>query len=681
LARNSGVITAPDYRGVLSLIVFRWLPERQLCLIVKMDRSEALAPSLALRNSIFIISFLALVVAAVLAYLMARNITNPIQQLSLAAQAIGSGKLENKLNIKTGDEIEHLGNTLVKMAEDLQQTLVSRDDLVKEIHERQKVQAALRETNDYLENLFNYANAPVIVWDPTFRITRFNHAFEILTGRRTQDMLGKPLDILFPPTQVKAISKLIRKTLSGERWEAVEIPIRHVDGSILTVLWNSATLFSADGKTPLATIAQGQDISDRKKAENMIEARLRLIEFAADHTLDELLQETLDEVCAITDSPIGFYHFVEPDQKNLSLQAWSTRTMQEYCKAEGKGLHYSVDQAGVWVDCIRQRKPVIHNDYGSLAHRQGLPAGHAELVRELVVPIMRDGLIVAILGVGNRSQDYFDKDIETVAYFADVAWEIALRKRGEEQITRYMEELEEKVQERTRALQIAQEKIIRQERLATLGQVAGSIGHELRNPLGVISNAVYFLKMSQPEANGTIQEYLQIIENETRTADKFITELLDFTRIKALDRKSVLVPNLVREALERYPLPPQVFLVLEIPNNLPPVHADTYHVVQVIGNLTLNACQSMADDGKLTISASAQSGMISIAVQDTGTGILPENMHKLFEPLFTTKNKGIGLGLAVSQKLAEANGGHIEVLSQPGEGSTFTLFLPIFGRE
>jgi signal transduction histidine kinase len=89
----------------------------------------------------------------------------------------------------------------------------------------------------------------------------------------------------------------------------------------------------------------------------------------------------------------------------------------------------------------------------------------------------------------------------------------------------------------------------------------------------------------------------------------------------------------------------------------------------------------MADDGKLTISASAQSGMISIAVQDTGTGILPENMHKLFEPLFTTKNKGIGLGLAVSQKLAEANGGHIEVLSQPGEGSTFTLFLPIFGRE
>jgi len=314
-----------------------------------------------------------------------------------------------------------------------------------EIQEHKRADDALRETNAYLENLLNYANAPIIVWDTQFKITRFNHAFEELTGRSEHEVLGKSLEILFPPNQVELSMNLIRKTLTGERWEVVEIAIQHVDGSIRTVLWNSATLFSSDGKTPVATIAQGQDITERKRTDDMIKARLELIEFAAHHSLDELLTKTLDEVCAMIDSPIGFYHFVEPDQKTLSLQAWSTRTMQKYCKAEGKGLHYGVDQAGVWVDCIHQKQPVIHNDYASLpaSRRKGLPEGHAELVRELVVPIFRNELIVAILGVGNKAQEYTEKDIDVVAYFADVAWEIAERKQAEaerESMARFPEE-------------------------------------------------------------------------------------------------------------------------------------------------------------------------------------------------------------------------------------------------
>ena len=128
----------------------------------------------------------------------------------------------------------------------------------------------LRETNEYLDNLFNYANAPIIVWDPQFRITRFNHAFETLTGRSAAEVLGKPLEILFPPALMQASMELIHKTLSGERWKVVEISIQHVDGSIRTVIWNSATLFSADGTTPIATIAQGQDITERKQAEEKL---------------------------------------------------------------------------------------------------------------------------------------------------------------------------------------------------------------------------------------------------------------------------------------------------------------------------------------------------------------------------------------------------------------------------
>ena len=139
-----------------------------------------------------------------------------------------------------------------------------------DITERKRAEQELGQTNAYLENLINYANAPIIVWDPQFRITRFNHAFEFLTGRSEVDVLGQSLEILFPAVQIKNSMAQIRKTSIGERWETVEIEILHRDGSVRTVLWNSATLFESDGKTTLATIAQGQDITERKRAERHI---------------------------------------------------------------------------------------------------------------------------------------------------------------------------------------------------------------------------------------------------------------------------------------------------------------------------------------------------------------------------------------------------------------------------
>src|SRR5208283_5440846 len=181
---------------------------------------------------------------------------------------------------------------------------------------------------------------------------------------------------------------------------------------------------------------------ERKRTESLLRARMRLMDFAATHSLDEVLQKTLDEIGEIVDSPIGFYHFVGDDQKTLSLQAWSTRTIKEFCTVSGKGLHYDVGDAGVWVDCIHERRPVIHNDYISLPHRKGMPEGHAQVIRELVVPIMRSDLIVAILGVGNKPSNYTEKDVELVTYMADVAWEIVKHKRAEEAIVRSKEEWE-----------------------------------------------------------------------------------------------------------------------------------------------------------------------------------------------------------------------------------------------
>ncbi len=248
---------------------------------------------------------------------------------------------------------------------------------------------------------------------------------------------------------------------------------------------------------------------------------------------------------------------------------------------------------------------------------------------------------------------------------------------AQEEVRRLNTELEQHVEARTRELRDAQEKLIRQEKLAVLGQLAGGVGHELRNPLGIINNAIYYLRLIQPDADDKVKEYMGIIETETRTADKIINDLLDFSRIKSVDREPIRIADLIKQTFTRFPIPDNVDVTVVQPDDLLTVKVDSHQMIQVLGNLVVNGCQAMSKGGPLIVQVIKSGKDVSIAVKDKGVGIPPENMDKLFEPLFTTKPKGIGLGLAVSKKLVEANGGRIEVHSEVGMGATFTLYLPL----
>lgn len=165
-------------------------------------------------------------------------------------------------------------------------------------------------------------------------------------------------------------------------------------------------------------------IQQRHQVEQILQSRLRIVQFANTHALNEVLQFALDELESLTDSKIGYFHFVRADQKTVKLQAWSTHTMQSMCDKNIDNHHSSVDEAGVWADCIRERKVIVHNDYASLPHRKGLPDGHTSVVREMAVPIVRDYKIVAVLGLGNKPDDYSVSDIELVSTLADFSWDI-----------------------------------------------------------------------------------------------------------------------------------------------------------------------------------------------------------------------------------------------------------------
>jgi signal transduction histidine kinase len=238
--------------------------------------------------------------------------------------------------------------------------------------------------------------------------------------------------------------------------------------------------------------------------------------------------------------------------------------------------------------------------------------------------------------------------------------------------------LESQVAARTSQLQRAQEELVKKERLATLGQLSSSVGHELRNPLGVMTNAVYFLEMTLADAPAKVREYLGILRTQIRLSEKIVTDLLDFARIRPPQRTRISIGEIVTEQLGRVTIPATVKVDRTAVDASVPVFVDAVQVGQVVLNLLTNAVQAMdPDGGTLTIRSRNNASFVHIDIVDTGPGISAENMQRVFEPLFTTKARGIGLGLSVSRTLAASNGGELTVASEPGKGATFSVGLPL----
>jgi two-component system, cell cycle sensor histidine kinase and response regulator CckA len=296
--------------------------------------------------------------------------------------------------------------------------------------ECKRAEDALLESEIKFKSFAEYALAGIyLIQDGVFKYV--NPKFAQMFGYTVEECLNNmPFKNLVYTEDLTKVEERIRRRTSGE----VEF-VRHTfrglkkNGQSFHVEVYGSTIVYKGKPAATGTIL---DITVRKQVEEFTRLRLALLEFSGSHSLEELIQKTMDEVCASTNSPIGFYFFVESDQTTISLQAWSTRTLKEFCKAAWKGAHYPIEKAGVWADCVRERRPVIHNDYPALPHRKGMPEGHAEVIRELSVPIMRSGRVVAILGIGNKPANYTENDVEIVSYLADVAWEITERKRAED---------------------------------------------------------------------------------------------------------------------------------------------------------------------------------------------------------------------------------------------------------
>jgi signal transduction histidine kinase len=258
-----------------------------------------------------------------------------------------------------------------------------------------------------------------------------------------------------------------------------------------------------------------------------------------------------------------------------------------------------------------------------------------------------------------------------------------------EQVSQSHHDLEDQVAERTVELRAAygqliekQDELVRAEKLATLGQLASGVGHELRNPLGVMTNAVYYLEIVLSEAPETVHEYLDILRGQIGLSEKIVGDLLDFARLKPPQVELVSIESIVDHQIQRLGPLNGVTLSKEFPVDLSQVAVDPIQIGQVVLNLLMNGVQAMVSQGgTLWVRAYTRGDQVELAVTDEGEGIPGKNLEKIFEPLFTTKARGIGLGLAVSRSLAQGNRGTLTASSPTGEGATFLLTLPTHPEE
>jgi len=512
-----------------------------------------------------------------------------------------------------------------------------------DVTERKLAEEALRETRDYLENLIDYANAPIIVWDPSFRITRFNQAFERLTGRSVKKVLGQPLDILFPEDSKERALAHIGRTLSGERWDVVEIPILRTDGSVRIVLWNSANLYGMNGTTILATIAQGQDITERKHAEI---------------TLRESKRHLADIIDFLPDATFVIDKAGKVIAWNRAIEAMTGIKPKDML---GKGNYeYSVPFYGerrpILIDLVLKQQEDIEDKYGHIERKNGTLEGGAYM------PNMKGGAIYLY----GKAAVLFDSAGNVFGAIESIR-DISDRKHVEEE------------------LQIAKEKAESATRAKS--EFLANMSHEIRTPMNAVIGMTSLLQ--DEELTKSQREFVDIIRSSGDTLLVIINNILDLTKIEADMIELEYQPFDLRDCLEvsldmvsadanGKGLDTEYIFEDDVPTV---ILGDPTRISQILTNLLNNAVK-FTEKGKITISISSRAieggdHEIHFAVKDTGIGIPEDKLGRLFQSFSqvdaSTRRRygGTGLGLAISKKLAEIMGGKMWALSEVGKGSTF----------
>ena len=506
--------------------------------------------------------------------------------------------------------------------------------IFRDITEQKKAEMALRLSEEKYKELINGMNDTAWVIDLDAKFIDVNNAAVKVLGYSREELLSRGPSDIDGSLSSEEISKLV-KNMPADQIQVFETSHTTKDGKKIPVEISSS-LVTYQGKKAVLSIAR--NITERKKMEAEIKQKLDML---------EALTENLG---------VGFT-IISKDYHVL----WSNRFIKNTVgNVEGKLCYASLNTLDhICPDCGVRK--VFEEGVAKDAHEYYYIGIHGKpyYVELIATPLKdKDGNVTAAL---------------------EFVVDIAEKKRMQSELTEYSQRLEKIVDERTEQLEQTQTKLLETEKLAAIGELAGIIGHDLRNPLTGIKGAAYYLETKcAAEIGDTGKKMLQTINKAIMHSNKIINDLLEYSCTLNLELTETTPKSLLKHTLSIIEVPERI-QIIDATEDKPKIKTDIEKMRRVFTSVIANAMDAMPGDGTLAITSKTAKDKVKIIFKDTGIGMTEETLSKLKLgfPLFTTKAKGMGFGLPICKRIVEAHGGKISLKSSLGKGTTVTVTIPV----
>lgn len=527
-----------------------------------------------------------------------------------------------------------------------------------DITQRKKAERELLHQKQTFEALAEYSPDMIILYDRDKRYQYVNKTVTRYTGLTTGHFIGKHAPLLPASTEVRAVFlRKIDETIATGKSTSFEAHFSSVDGA-KTFVNTYLPVLSGNGQVE-SVIGFMHDITDFKNIQAMLERRAA--EAEESKRLLDALMENVPEGIAIATAP-------DVEMKMVSRYGLE---MRGGAPEELLGIGY-VEHSKRWQICYPD---------GSLVPGDKLPLtlavreGKMTVSQELRIRTA-DGRLVPILALAAPIRDKQGRITAGVAAWRD----ISKLKQAEEVLKRDKETFERLVMERTKELISAQLELEQSKRLSDIGSLAATVAHELRNPLGVIRTAAYNIKRKAGEA--PIAGQLENIDKKIIQSDQIINNLLFYARLKKPHFEPVRIYQIIQESIDSFGRRFPDFSLEERLDQVKGlvIEADPTQMLEMFNNIISNAHDAVREkqrEGVVRISGSRTDNAVIFVFEDNGVGIAEADLSRIFEPFFTNKAKGTGLGLTVTRQIVSLHSGTINIKSEKGKGTTVTVILPV----
>jgi PAS domain S-box-containing protein len=585
-----------------------------------------------------------------------------------------------------------------EVGERTNELLIANKRLQEEIEERKQAEEALRESRQRLNNIL--ANNPGAIYrcanDTHWTMEFISAGIELITGYSADDFLNnrvRSYASIMHPDDRKSVVDIVTSALANKQHYEMEYRLKAADNTLRWVHEQGRGVFADNGQV-LYLDGVIFDITAQLRAKETLklnadrmETMLQLNQMTS-ATQEEVFQFAFEAAVRLTQSKLGYLALMNEDETVMTMQLWSQEAMAE-CKVPGIPRIYPVETTGLWGEAVRQRHPIITNDYSAPnPWKKGTPQGHVHLIRHMNLPLIVNGKIVLVAGVGNKEEYYNDDDVQQLSLLMEGMWRLIERMRSEEELKRYHSQLEDTVKQRTEELKLSRDAAEAANKAKSV--FLANMSHELRTPLNAILGFSGIVR-NDPLLPENERQNLDIINRSGEHLLTLINDVLEMAKIEAGGVQLVNTPfdlgNMLRDIIDMMQMRAEekgLQLLIDQSSHFPRyIVGDESRLRQVLTNLIGNAIK-YTEQGGVAVRLGTKHNKLThlvFEIEDSGPGIAKQDQPRIFDPFVQLSEhgsgKGTGLGLTITRQYVQMMGGSISLESTLDKGSCFSIDLPL----